>query len=253
MSYMNNFKIIKLNAITSTNDYLKDKYRTKQLLDGDLVFTINQTSGRGQRKNKWQSETGESLTFSIFKQFKNESPYSLFLISAVISLAVVSALEKFQIPQTSVKWPNDILSANKKIGGILIENFLTKGKLSGSVIGIGLNLNQNSFLDLSEATSLKQVTGKHWNIEYVLDNMIPFLNRALYETDLKKNQLWFNQYLSKLWKLNQINSFSNGNYIFKAKLLGVTEKGVLLLEIEEKKVKKFNSKDVRMQLKSNLL
>ena len=124
---MSNFKIIKLNAISSTNDYLKDKYRSKQLFDGDLVFTSNQTSGRGQRENIWQSETGGSLTFSIFRQFKNESPYSLFLISAVISLAVVSALEKFQIPQTSIKWPNDILSANKKIGGVLIENII-KGK-----------------------------------------------------------------------------------------------------------------------------
>ena len=250
---MSNFKIIKLNAIHSTNDYLKDKYRNKQLFDGDLVFTNNQTSGRGQRENNWQSETGKSLTFSIFRQFKNESPYSLFLISAVISLAVVSALEKFQIPQTSIKWPNDILSANKKIGGILIENFFTKGRFSGCVIGIGLNLNQDSFVDLSEAASLKQVTGKHWNIEYVLDKMLPFLNRALYETDLKKNQPWFSKYISKLWKLKQVNSFTNGNNTFKAKLLGVTENGGLLLETEEKKVKKFNSNNVRMQLKSNLL
>ena len=125
--------------------------------------------------------------------------------------------------------------------------------VSGVDPSLPLNLNQNSFLDLSEATSLKQVTGKHWNIEYVLNEMLPFLNRALYETDLKKNQPWFSKYISKLWKLNQLNSFTNGNNTFKAKLLGVTEKGGLLLETEEKKIKKFNSNNVRMQLKSNLL
>jgi BirA family biotin operon repressor/biotin-[acetyl-CoA-carboxylase] ligase len=63
---MTYFNLIKLNATSSTNDYLKNKYKKGNVSDGDLVWTINQTSGRGQRQNKWYSDFKDSLTFSIF-------------------------------------------------------------------------------------------------------------------------------------------------------------------------------------------
>ena len=74
-------------------------------------------------------------------------------------MAIINALEKISIPELSIKWPNDILSENKKIGGILIENFFKKSKINTSIIGIGLNLNQEKFEKVPKATSLKMVTG----------------------------------------------------------------------------------------------
>ena len=139
MSY---FRIIKLNAIPSTNDYLKKRYKSGKVFDGELVWTENQTSGRGQRNKKWISEPFTCLTFSIYKQF-NHLLINPFKLNAVVCLAIINALEKLSIPELLIKWPNDILSENKKIGGVLIENFFYKSKIKASIIGVGLNLNQD--------------------------------------------------------------------------------------------------------------
>ena len=69
----------------------------------------------------------------------------------VMSLAIVKALERLNIPKLSIKWPNDILSANKKICGVLIENVIKQNQLESSIIGIGLNVNQNKFDNLPQA------------------------------------------------------------------------------------------------------
>ena len=124
---MSFFNIIKLDAISSTNDYLKVMRKSKKAKDMDLVWAINQTSGRGQRENKWFSESHKSLTISIYKNFKDSSIFYPFLISVIISISIVKCLEKLKVPNVLIKWPNDILSCNKKIGGLLIENFFQMG------------------------------------------------------------------------------------------------------------------------------
>ena len=243
---MSNFKIIKLNAIHSTNDYLKDKYRTKQLFDGDLVFTNNQTSGRGQRENNWQSETGKSLTFSIFRQFKNESPYSLFLISAVISLAVVSALKKFQIPQTSIKWPNDILSANKKIGGVLIENIIKGKKLNASITGIGINVNQKSFINLPSAGSMFLQTNKKYDLKKVFEELLETLD--LFFDLLKKPDKinLLSSFEKSLYKKGEWCQFKADGFKFFGRIIGVSDHGLLMIEKKSKKVIQYSNGGVEM-------
>ena len=156
MSY---FKIIKLDATPSTNNYLKYKYKKRDAKDGDLVWSKNQTSGRGQRENTWFSKPEESLTFSVFRQYKDKNTLNPFILSILVSLGIHEALSTIHLPNLKIKWPNDILSCNKKVGGILIENFFNKGELIASVIGIGLNLNQLSFNNLPNATSFRLVSG----------------------------------------------------------------------------------------------
>ena len=120
---MGYFNIIKLDAIPSTNDYLKVMRKSKKAKDMDLVWAINQTCGRGQRENKWISESNKNITISIYKNFKEFSIFHPFLISVIISISIVKCLEKLNVPNVLIKWPNDILSCNKKIGGVLIEIF----------------------------------------------------------------------------------------------------------------------------------
>ena len=91
-----------------------------------------------------------------------------FKLNAVVCLGIIYALKKLSIPGLSIKWPNDILSENKKIGGILIENFFNKSKIKASVIGVGLNLNQEKFEKLPKATSLKIITGEKWASKIIL-------------------------------------------------------------------------------------
>jgi BirA family biotin operon repressor/biotin-[acetyl-CoA-carboxylase] ligase len=134
--------IIKLNAIGSTNSYLKGESDKKYLKDFTVVLAKSQTEGRGQMGTKWRSESGKNLTCSVFKRNEGVSVEHHFYISIVCTLAIITTLEHLDIGQVNVKWPNDILAERKKICGVLIENVIKKNRLEASVIGIGLNVNQ---------------------------------------------------------------------------------------------------------------
>ena len=242
---MSNFKIIKLNAITSTNDYLKKRYKSGKVLDGDLVWTENQTSGRGQLNKKWISEPFKSLTFSIYRQF-NGLLIKPFKLNAVVCLGIIYALKKLNIPGLSIKWPNDILSENKKIGGILIENFFNKSKLKASVIGVGLNLNQEKFEKLPKATSLKIITGEKWASKIILDALIPLLEEYLFFFDFQDSSI-LDQYQKILWRRNKTVLFDIDGELHKGKLKGVDESGMIILQDQEKMINKFNNSQISIQ------
>ena len=151
MSY---FNIIKLNATPSTNDFLKERHQKGLCLDGDLVWAQDQTSGRGQRNRTWFSSPEDSLTFSIYKTYEQFYSANAFSISVAVALGIVTGLQSQGIPNVSIKWPNDILSDNKKIAGILIENIFKGFNEIVSIVGIGLNVNQLQFDNLPQASSL---------------------------------------------------------------------------------------------------
>ena len=242
---MSNFKIIKLNATTSTNDYLKKRYKSGKVLDGDLVWTENQTSGRGQLNKKWISEPFKSLTFSVYKQF-NGLLIKPFKFNAVVCLGIIYALKKLSIPGLSIKWPNDILSENKKIGGILIENFFSRSKIKASVIGVGLNLNQEKFEKLPKATSLKIITGKKWSSKIILDALVPLLEEYLFIFDFQDSSI-LDQYQKILWKRNKTVLFDMDGKLHKGKLKGVDESGMIILQDQEKMIRKFNNSQISIQ------
>jgi len=249
MSY---FNLIKLDATSSTNDYLKNKYKTRNASDGDLVWAINQTSGRGQRENKWLSNPEDSLTFSIFKQYTDIEISNPFLISLIISLGIHEALTELRIPNLNIKWPNDILSDNKKIGGILIENFFAKGKLIASVIGVGLNLNQQSFKNITNATSLRKVTGNIWDQKELLEVLMQFLHRFLFQTDFQDIDAVLIKYNDKLWKRNKRATFESNSSIFIAVPKGVSIEGKLIIETDEKQILEKDTNQIRMLYNSNI-
>ena len=245
LSYMSNFRIIKLNAITSTNDYLKKRYKSGKVLDGDLVWTENQTSGRGQLNKKWISEPFKSLTFSVYKQF-NGLLIKPFKFNAVVCLGIIYALKKLSIPGLSIKWPNDILSENKKIGGILIENFFNKSKIKASVIGVGLNLNQEKFEKLPKATSLKIITGEKWASKIILNALIPLLEEYLFMFDFQDSSI-LDQYQKILWRRNKTVIFDMDGKLHKGKLKGVDESGMIILQNQQKMISKFNNSQISIQ------
>ncbi|MDG1263705.1 MAG: biotin--[acetyl-CoA-carboxylase] ligase, partial [Flavobacteriaceae bacterium] len=119
---MHYYNLIKINATDSTNSWMKERYSSNKCSDGDVVWSQTQNIGRGQSNSIWISEKGKNLTFSIYKEFTDLSIHNPFILSAVVSLAVVATLNSFMIPKIHVKWPNDIMSGDKKICGILIEN-----------------------------------------------------------------------------------------------------------------------------------
>jgi BirA family biotin operon repressor/biotin-[acetyl-CoA-carboxylase] ligase len=243
MSY---FKIIKLDATPSTNNYLKNKYKNRDARDGDLVWTKNQTSGRGQRENAWFSKPVESLTFSIFKRHKDKSISNPFILSILVSLGIHEALSTINLPHLKIKWPNDILSCNKKVGGILIENFFNKGELIASVIGLGLNLNQLSFNNLPNATSLRLVSGNFWDQNELLSILTQHLYKYLYKKDFHVPNELINQYNENLWRRNQRALFESKSKNFVAIPKGVTFHGKLIIETTKMGVIERDSEQIRM-------
>ncbi len=174
-------RIIKVSAIDSTNSFARKFYEGDPDFEPVCVQAYHQTRGRGQRGAGWVSKPGENLTFSILYPQKKLAVSRHFLLSATISLAVIENLELFSIPNLKVKWPNDILSARKKVGGILIENVLKTDRIVASIIGIGLNVNQTNFEDLEQAGSLKTVTGKTYSLDDLLEELVQNIENKLQE------------------------------------------------------------------------
>ena len=165
-------KIIKVNATRSTNDKVKMLIKSKKILSGDLIVAKYQYGGRGQRTNKWYSSYGKNLLCSLFYKPLDIKSDRTFLINQVVSLAVLKTIRKFNNEKCLIKWPNDILSVNKKIAGILVENSLSSDKVKHSIIGVGININQVFFKSLPNATSIKKVSNKNIDVESVLNELI---------------------------------------------------------------------------------
>ena len=244
---MSNFNIIKLDAIASTNDELKLLHRKGVVKDGTVLWAKHQYAGRGQREKKWISEENKCLTFSIYKVF--EPPLGNgFSLSKAVTVGLFRALQELSVPNLEVKWPNDILSANSKIGGILIENFYRKKTLFASVIGIGLNINQEVFENLPEATSLFLKCQKKYELDWVLEIV---LNHLKYPLDrLIEEDAFFHTYFEKkLWRKNQLSEFSKGKETFIATPIGITESGALRVLDENDNEKLLYSHSYQMKYK----
>ncbi len=242
-------EIIKLSATNSTNTYLKELSKTIDVVDGVVVVTENQQSGRGQLDGVWQSEIGKSLTFSVFKRFENLQSSHQFKISMLVGVSIITVLSKLNIPQLSLKWPNDIMSYNKKVGGILIENQLVGSQVKSAVIGIGLNCNEMQFDNLPNATSLRRITGNMFNIELILKSIVQELNNLV---ETKKSSTYEDVrliYEKLLFRKDKVWNFqiAEGPF-FNGIIRGVTETGRLLLEIESGEINDYGLKELKMIL-----
>ena len=129
---------------TSTNDYLAQLCKESKAKEFYTVMADIQTKGKGQRGNSWESEAGKNLTFSIVLYPTALEAPKQFCLSMLAALACHEALDNYT-NGFSIKWPNDIYWKDKKIGGILIENELEGEYIVQSIIGIGLNINQEVF------------------------------------------------------------------------------------------------------------
>ena len=171
-------KVLWLPSIDSTNS--EALRRLPELPSGTVLAAREQTAGRGQRGNSWFVEPGKNLTFSIVLKFREgELPASrAHELNYLISCAVAAFLQECGI-EPRVKWPNDIYVGRRKICGILIENSLCGSSVAASVIGVGLNINQQEFPQVALATSLSLCTGREWELEPCLDALLGHFERLL--------------------------------------------------------------------------
>ncbi|MFC2109427.1 biotin--[acetyl-CoA-carboxylase] ligase [Bacteroidota bacterium] len=238
--------IIKLDAIGSTNTFLKD-FVVNGLVENFTVVTAEeQFSGRGQMGAKWHSKRGENLMFSIFVAFDEFFLKDFTFLNYAVSLAIYEVIKEYEIFKLQIKWPNDIMSGNKKIGGVLIENVLNKDKIKHSIIGVGLNVNQTDFpKELGVASSLKTILNKNINREHLLNKLVESIKQKIELCVSSNFDLIKSEYLSVLYKKDIPTMFKDSeDKMFLGKIKNISSLGLLQVELEDESIKEFNIKEI---------
>ncbi|SEF89052.1 biotin--[acetyl-CoA-carboxylase] ligase [Flavobacterium urumqiense] len=239
-------KLIKLDAIDSTNEFLKG-LSNKQVLENFTVVTAeNQTKGKGQMGAIWASEAGKNLILSVLVKDFLSDICQIYNLNIIVSLAVIDALKLYKIPNLSIKWPNDIMSYNKKIGGILIENSIKSDGSIVSIVGLGLNVNQTNFENLPKASSLAVISHAKFDKEDLLFTIIDNLEQKIKLWKHQSDLLWLD-YSNKLFKKGIPMPFSNlNNQNFMGIIQGISSIGKLEILLEDDSISEFDIKEIQM-------
>ncbi len=227
--------IKRFKLLPSTHDFAS-KWCQSDLLppEGSIVIAENQTHGKGQTGNSWQSEAGRNLTFSMIYYPTFLTLDRLFALNMITSLAVWESINHLDLTNLAIKWPNDILINHQKVAGILIRNSLSGKKLGCSIIGIGLNVHQLVFPQgIPNATSLQLATNRVVEKDDIFNRIIHHFEA--YYISLKNGQYDTikQRYLEQLYRKGQESTFFRKDGApFQGKILDVRDTGHLLVDIE---------------------
>lgn len=239
-------RLVKLDAIDSTNDFLKGLASKESLENYTTIWAQSQTHGRGQMGSIWESEPGKNLIMSVLVRNSVTILSQIYTFNVAVALAAIQALEEHEIPNLTIKWPNDIMSGNKKVGGILIENIVKSGGITDSVVGLGLNVNQTHFDNLPNASSLKLICKRDFDNEKLLRSVVEHLKINALDLIATSDLLW-QCYQDKLYKFGIPMPFENvlGRQ-FMGIIQGVTAEGQIQILLEDDRVGTFEIKQIKM-------
>ncbi len=232
MALFTGINLVELESTDSTNNYALKLLREKQPFEGTAVRTFRQTVGRGQRQKQWESEDLSNLTFSVIYYPVFLSVTRQFQLSKAVALGVADFVKSIvKSEKVKIKWPNDIYVGDKKVAGILIENSVSQNKISSSVIGIGLNVNQTSFsAEIPNPVSLKTITGKELDLEKCFMELCVSLEVRYMQLKGGKEKLIDDDYHSALYRLNEKREFIIENKNAISEIVGVNDEGKLKLK-----------------------
>jgi BirA family biotin operon repressor/biotin-[acetyl-CoA-carboxylase] ligase len=236
---------IRVDEVDSTNLYLKRLAREEHPEEGSLVTAEYQTAGRGQMANSWFSTKGDNLMFSLLIYPREVEAAGQFIISRIASLAVKNTLDQFT-DDIRIKWPNDIYWKDKKIAGMLIENDIQGKHIENSVIGIGININQQDFPpELPNPVSLRQITGTIQDRDYILETLMREFFLLYRDLQHGENETIEDEYMLDLYRTNDYYWFEDEGGKFQAMIEDVMPSGHLLLRtLDGDEVRKYAFKEV---------
>lgn len=237
-------RIIRVNQVDSTNSHALQLIKDSNPSGGTVVMTLNQTEGRGQQTNAWESESGKNLTISLILRPNFIKAQDQFQISMLISLGVSDYLKAYS-KKVSIKWPNDIYVGDKKIAGILIEQSIMGANLSHSVCGIGLNINQEKFVsDAPNPISLNMLTQQTYNLDKELQKLLAAIEKRYFQLINQGGKELEQDYLDSLYLMKEEHTYEDETGVFRGKIVGISEFGQLQIQDEEEVVKTYNFKEV---------
>lgn len=205
-----------IKSTNSTNSLMKEMLAKGEWPEGEyFVYAGYQTAGRGQTGNSWESEADKNLLCSILLP-PDKDLYFLNIAVGVTILRVIG--EDF-----TIKWPNDIYYGDKKVAGILVENAILGNEVKYSIAGIGLNVNQTTFVsDAPNPISLKQITGKEYDIDALMQEVYAMVQETLNE------DVW-EEYKNHLYRRDGFWKYEDQNGIFEARIIDVLPTGEIVL------------------------
>lgn len=233
------FKVVHIDETDSTNHWLKAHG------EGTMVVVADyQTAGKGCGTNSWESERGQNLTFSMLIH-PEVAARGQFWITEVVSVALCNTLERYINKKVDIKWPNDIYVGDQKICGILIENRLQGTAIKDSIIGIGLNVNQQAFQsDAPNPVSMWQLTGQETDRKALLEAFLQAFNEAWESATIAK------AYRQRLYRREGYHAYCDKDGRFEAELRNVMPDGRLELEDKNGNVRNYAFKEVKFLMKS---
>ncbi|MDE5418197.1 biotin--[acetyl-CoA-carboxylase] ligase [Labilibaculum sp. DW002] len=235
--------LIRKNELHSTNNFALELIKTQNPSGGTVVMALNQTEGRGQQANTWESESGKNLTISLILRPEFILAQDQFQVSMIISLGVKDYLSSY-IENVSVKWPNDIYVGDKKIAGILIEQSIMGSALSHSICGLGLNINQCNFVsNAPNPTSLAILTNKEFDLDQELEKLLESIEERYFQLVDGKSKMLEKDYLNVLYWMNERHHFSDENGEFEGEIVGITDFGQLRVKVKNEE-RVYNFKEV---------
>jgi len=236
-------KIIHLDTVDSTNNYTANLQKEGKIQHGTVILAGEQTAGRGQRGASWTSSAGENLLLSIYLAPDNLSVVDQPALTHFISLSLIDFLRKIGI-YGKIKWPNDIYVNDQKLAGILIENSIRSARITETIIGVGLNVNQTVFESVN-ATSLKLQSDQHFQLNDVLFSWIQEMNILWTELNKGNLEMLKSRYKQELYLLNEPAIYSDVTGEFEGIIRDVDDHGYLILE-KDTQCKKYDLKEIKL-------
>lgn len=231
--------------IDSTNRWLRDNIATAQ--HGLLVDADFQTAGKGQATNRWESARGENLLFSLLLEPTKVPVAQQFMLSEIISLAMVDVLSELTQTEITIKWPNDIYAGDCKLSGILIETLLEGNRMAKAIVGVGLNVNQTKFVsEAPNPISMQQIAGRAFNREEVLQQIVSRMLLYYEQFDPAQPEPWQKRYAEVLYRRSGLHTFSlPSDETFQASIECVEPNGRLCLRRNDGELLKFAFKEIQ--------
>jgi len=237
--------IIEHEKVSSTNSVAAALCREGDLPEGTVITAKWQERGRGQQGNKWESEPGKNLLFSIILYPTSIKAWDQFYILKVIALGVYDAISAFT-KDVKIKWPNDIYVKDDKIAGILIENSVMGNSLKNSIAGIGINVNQEVFFsDAPNPVSLRMVTGTNCDLDLLLKNVCESIEIRYNALNNGYRNALTRDYKNALYRYCRWHDFTDAEGKFTGMIEDVTESGLLVIRKKDGIIKEYAFKEVQ--------